>query len=77
MTIVSDEEVAALLESPGGWGRNGDSMKHRRYSLPSSTRRRCGCCKKRATHVGCCNGVALMSGCEKRVQGWIVEGTHG
>jgi len=36
------------------------------------SRRRCHCgCKRRATHTGCANGVAMMTGCELSVRRWV------
>lgn len=39
--------------------------------VPSRSRRKCNCCRKRATHVGLGDGVALMSGCEWSVRTWV------
>lgn len=38
------------------------------------SRRKCNCCGKRATHTGCGDGVALMSGCEWYVRLWVRGG---
>jgi hypothetical protein len=58
--------------SPGGWGQVGAATMPR-YSKPasSSSRRRCPWCRRRATHVGMANGVALTSGCEWHVAVWV------
>lgn len=50
------------------WG----SIDHvRTYKLvKSSSRRKCGCCGKRATHLGLGNGVVLDMGCEWFVRMW-------
>lgn len=41
----------------------------------SSSRRRCVCCNRRATHVGTANGIALMEGCELLVSRWVKGGS--
>jgi len=46
----------------------------RTWTLASPrSRRRCPCCKRRATHIGLGNGVALISGCEWRVRKWCKD----
>lgn len=65
---------AAMRGGTAAWGAIGGLEQHIRYAdpLPSSSRRRCSCgCKKRATHLGMANGVALISGCELSVRRWI------
>ena len=57
---------AAMRGGTSGWGQVGGLPGHIRYAEPvaSTSRRRCGCgCKRRATHIGMANGVALISGC--------------
>jgi hypothetical protein len=51
----------------------GSAFEHQRTwrLMPKRYHRKCGCCGQRATHVGCANGVALMSGCEWQVRRWI------
>ena len=55
------------------WQRRGSAFEHHRYSepVPSKSRRRCSCCKRRATHMGRANGVTLITGCEMRVARWV------
>lgn len=56
-----------------GWGQVG-SVEHVRYAqaAPSTSRRRCPCgCKRRATHLGMANGVALVNACELAVRRWV------
>ena len=39
------------------------------------SRRRCHCgCKKRATHTGRNNGIALATGCEMYIRRWVRDG---
>lgn len=50
--------------------------KRAMWPVPSTARRRCGCgCKKRATHFGGNNGIALMRGCELYVRRWVRDGS--
>lgn len=61
-----------------GWGRHGSSLTHMRYAQPVDprSRQRCRCgCKRRATHLGMANGVALASGCELAVARWVKTGS--
>lgn len=40
--------------------------------VPPRCRRRCHCgCKKRATHTGTANGVAMTTGCELYIRRWV------
>lgn len=52
------------------------SVDGHRYMQPvqSRSRRRCPCCKARATHMGMNNGVGLIAGCELRVRRWVRDG---
>jgi len=70
----SRAKVRALANGQTGWGQHGSAVEHERYAAPTDprTRRRCGCCGQRATHVGCANGLALMSGCEMHVRRWAL-----
>lgn len=71
---------AAMRGGTSGWGLVGGLPGHIRYAEPvaSTSRRRCGCgCKRRATHIGMANGVALISGCELKVRRWVKEGANG
>jgi hypothetical protein len=56
-----------------GWGVWADSSIHERYAMDApNKRRRCSCgCGGPITHIGCCNGLAMMSGCEWRVRKWV------
>jgi hypothetical protein len=59
------------------WGEHGSATEHQRYlqQISPKNRSRCRCgCKTRATHTGCANGVALMSGCELHVRRWVRDG---
>lgn len=56
-------------------GRHGSVDGHRAMApIHSTSRRRCPCCGKRATHVGLGDGCVLMSGCEWRVFRWVKRG---
>lgn len=81
MSDLNDLSPAALSAAMRGghaeWGRRGSSIDHIRYAQPirATSRRRCHCgCKRRASHLGMANGVALMSGCELSVMRWVKEG---
>lgn len=58
------------------WGRWGSASAHKRYRIPAapSSRRRCPCCRRRATWCGCANGVCLMMGCLFSVARWVRYG---
>lgn len=52
----------------------GSVYHHRRTMtlVPPKSRRRCRCgCKTRATHMGQCNGVTLVMGCELYIRRWV------
>lgn len=68
-------EMKAHSVSGGGWGEVA-SVEMTRYAKPfPRMRRRCGdACTNRATHCGCANGMALMSGCEFHVAQWVRDG---
>lgn len=72
-------KVRALAAGQTGWGQHGSALAHQRYAMPVSrrSRRRCPCCDQRATHVGCANGLALMSGCELAVRRWVTAPPAG
>jgi len=77
---MSDREnrarVQAAIAGQADWGTYGNAREHLRYAMPvaPTSRRRCSCgCGTRSTHVGCVNGLGMMSGCELRVQRWIKE----
>lgn len=68
---------AAMRGGTLNWGRHGSSIDHVRYAepAPSESRRRCHCgCKRRATHAGMANGVALTMGCELAMARWVRGG---
>lgn len=70
---------AAMRGGTDGWGQVG-STEHVRYAepVPSTSRRRCSCgCKRRATHYGKANGVALGIGCEMSIRRWVKTGDIG
>lgn len=65
---------AAMRGGTEAWGVHGSSLDHIRYAQPYRGRGRkvnCPCCKRPSTHLGMCNGVPLMAGCEFRVRRWI------
>ena len=68
-------ETKAMLSSPGEWGTFGSAREHQRYAKPIDSRKRCPWCptgqRKRVTHTGMANGVALTSGCEWHVAVWV------
>jgi len=68
--------VKAVASGQGGWGTVASAKDHERYALERPNRRRkCYCgCGGRATHSGCANGLALMSGCELYVRRWVRDG---
>jgi len=50
----------------------GSQDMKRTWSLvPSTSRRRCPCCGRRATHFGLGGGVVLVMGCEFSVRSWV------
>jgi len=67
---------AAMRGGTAGWGQVSSAAEHVRYVQPvrPASRRRCHCCKRRATHLGMANGIGLMSGCELSVQRWVKTG---
>jgi len=65
---------AAMTGGTAGWGTYGSSLEHVRYVEPYKSRCRCRCgCKGRSTHLGKCNGVALVSGCEMKCRRWAKD----
>lgn len=60
--------------------RIGSIHGHRSMkAVQPQSRRRCHCgCRKRASHLGLGDGVALMMGCELYVRRWVRDGirTH-
>lgn len=77
-SVLRQEEVRArangLISSSGA--RYGSADGHRAViEAPKTSRRRCYCgCKKRATHTGLGDGVALTMGCELSVRRWVRDG---
>jgi hypothetical protein len=68
---------AAMRGGTDAWGSFGSSAEHVRYAQPADpkSRRRCHCgCKRRATHMGMANGVALTTACELAVRRWVKTG---
>lgn len=65
---------AAVIGGTEGWGQHA-SIKGARYceKAPSRSRRRCSCCKKRATHQGRVNGISLITACEMQVMLWVKD----
>jgi len=70
------ELSAAMRGGAEGWGEvaNASSMVRYMQKIEGDKRRlnkcRCGCGQK-ATYIGKCNGLGLMSGCELRVRRWV------
>jgi hypothetical protein len=64
---------AAMRGGTSGWGEWASSAAHVRYMepVPSTSRRRCPCCKRRATHMKMANGISLGLGCELYVRRWV------
>lgn len=75
---MTARRTQAILSSPGDWGVYGNAGEHLRYLEPAiNRRRRCLACPRprpATTHVGMCNGLALMSGCEWHVRLWVQQG---
>ena len=70
--------AAAMRGGTAGWGQVASADEHVRYAQPVSprSRRRCHCgCKRRATHMGMANGIALTTACDLAVRRWIKTGT--
>lgn len=68
---------AAMRGGTAGWGQRASAVEHVRYAEPvrPQSRRRCHCgCRRRATHAGKANGVALTMGCELRIARWVRDG---
>lgn len=66
--------AAAMRGGTQEWGLHGSAIDHVRYAepVPAKSRRRCHCgCKRRATHNGMANGVALTDGCELAMARWV------
>jgi len=71
---MSPASLKAFMETgSSSFGEIGSAIDHKRYkqAASSKSRRRCTCCKRRATHIGMANGVALMGGCEFMVTKWV------
>lgn len=71
------ERIDAMVRGQDQWARWGSASHHKRYAAPArpTSRSRCDCgCGKRATHIGCANGLALMGGCELTVRRWVRDG---
>lgn len=68
---------AAMRGGTAEWGERASCFEHVRYCEPIprdhwKRRRMCRCgCRKRETHSGKANGIALMSGCELEVRRWV------
>ncbi len=70
---MSPRQLKAWASGNDSFGQWGSAVEHERYKdkvLPRS-RRQCHCCKRRATHVGKANGVALITGCEMLITKWV------
>jgi hypothetical protein len=70
------ERARAAAVGQDGWGSHGSAAEHLRFMVRNKKmRRRCGCgCEKTSTHVGCVNGLGMMSGCELSVRRWVRDG---
>lgn len=72
---MTPNESRAWALSGGGWGEVASGDMNRYAKTFPRMRRRCGDnCPNRATHFGCANGMALMSGCEFHVAQWVRDG---
>lgn len=75
--LAPAERSAAMRGGTDGWGQIGSSVEHVRYAMPvkPTSRRRCCCgCKRRATHLGMANGVCLTTACELAIRRWVKTG---
>jgi hypothetical protein len=62
---------AAMIGGTEGWGKIASSVRNVRYVEAHKSRRKCQCgCGRQATHLGMCNGIALVSGCELKCKRW-------
>jgi hypothetical protein len=59
------------------WG-SIDYHKRDFVKVQAKSRRKCGCCNRRATHIGTANGIAFVKGCEMSIRRWVRagKGTH-
>ncbi len=67
---------AAMIGGTREWGERASAFDHVRYSQPivgRKGRRICPCCKRRSTHLGMANGIALSYGCEWRMTRWVKD----
>lgn len=48
-----------------------DSAARDMVAVPPRSRRRCSCCRRKATHYGRGGGVVLTMGCEWLVRQWV------
>lgn len=73
---MTPEQLEAWAKGNDSYGQWGSAHKHERTKalVNPRSRRRCSCCKRRATHVGKANGVALITGCEMLVTRWVKQG---
>jgi hypothetical protein len=55
-------------------GRSGSMFGVRTMvALAATSRRRCSCCNRRATHMGMGDGVGLTTGCEWLIRRWVKD----
>lgn len=73
---MSPRELREWAKGNTSFGQYGSAVDHERYKQPVNpkSRGRCWCCKRRATHLGMANGVALITGCEILVTRWVKHG---
>jgi len=69
------ELSAAMRGDTEGWGEVANANMIRYMQKIEGDKRRlnkcrCGCGQK-ATHIGKCNGLGLIWGCELRVRRWV------
>ncbi len=84
MTEAEKERMRQIEEiyrrnGTDSFGQWGSVDHHTLYTEPVEprSRRRCCCgCKRRATHRGMANGLAMMAGCEWSVAKWIRDNHH-
>jgi hypothetical protein len=55
------------------WGSVDYHKRHFTKVEPKS-RRKCGCCNRRSTHIGMANNIAFVSGCEMSIRRWVRAG---
>lgn len=71
---------AAMKGGTAGWGQIASAADNVRYAevwprQQRKGRRMCRCgCRKKTTHTGRANGIALTQGCELAIARWVKTG---